>query len=349
MKQTKEDLLKILSIRHELTEYQVNCFIPLFEYLSIEKIRKYMRRLFVNFLEGDNLDNLLDRYIKLKSLPSKGVTFEKMILKYGKIIGKKKWDEYREKQAYTNTFEYKNKKYGITPEQFDEYNKNRAVTLENCIQKHGEKEGLKIWNSYIEKQKDAGCSLKYFKEKYGEIEGKKIYEDLNKKKANTLEGFLLRYGEDGILKYNEFVQNIKIGGYFSKSSQQLFYDLEQLLIDKKIDTSGVRYFSKNSEYGKMFKNTFKKYDFVDTVNMVAIEYNGDYWHANPKNYMPTEEFKFRGKKIIAKDIWDADMEKNRLLINSGFHLIIVWESDYKNDPTLTLERIYNELYRDKQF
>lgn len=89
MKQTKEDLLKILSIRHELTEYQVNCFIPLFEYLSIEKIRKYMRRLFVNFLEGDNLDNLLDRYIKLKSLPSKGVTFEKMILKYGKIIGKR--------------------------------------------------------------------------------------------------------------------------------------------------------------------------------------------------------------------------------------------------------------------
>jgi len=55
-------------------------------------------------------------------------TLDNMIRKYGEVEGKVKWDNYRKKQAESNTFEYKQKKYGWTKEQFDEYNKSRGVS-----------------------------------------------------------------------------------------------------------------------------------------------------------------------------------------------------------------------------
>ena len=49
-------------------------------------------------------------------------TKEKAIKKYGEVDGLKKWEEYCKKQAISNTFEYKQNKYGWTKDQFDEYN-----------------------------------------------------------------------------------------------------------------------------------------------------------------------------------------------------------------------------------
>ena len=83
---------------------------------------------------------------KLKSKEfrsNSAVTLKNCIRKYGEIDGEKKFNDYREKQALTNTFEYKRDKYGWTREQFDEYNKSRRSV--------GEKNGnygssyYKVW------------------------------------------------------------------------------------------------------------------------------------------------------------------------------------------------------------
>lgn len=66
---------------------------------------------------------------KLKSKEfrsNSAVTLKNCIRKYGEIDGEKKFNDYREKQALSNTFEYKRDKYGWTREQFDEYNKSRG-------------------------------------------------------------------------------------------------------------------------------------------------------------------------------------------------------------------------------
>lgn len=64
-------------------------------------------------------------------------TKENFILKYGEQQGLIRWNNYCDKQRYSNTFQYKQQKLNWTKQQFTQYNKSRAVTLENLIAKHG--------------------------------------------------------------------------------------------------------------------------------------------------------------------------------------------------------------------
>lgn len=78
-------------------------------------------------------------------------TLENFVAKYGEEEGKKRWDSYVNKCSVTNTFEYKQEKYGWTKEQFDEYNKSRAVTLALMIKRYGEEEGRMRYDEYCRK------------------------------------------------------------------------------------------------------------------------------------------------------------------------------------------------------
>ena len=64
-------------------------------------------------------------------------TEENLIRKWGEKIGKEKWEEYKRKQSYSNSFEYKSKEYGWSEKDFNDYNKNRSVTKENLIKRWG--------------------------------------------------------------------------------------------------------------------------------------------------------------------------------------------------------------------
>ena len=107
------------------------------------------------------------------------VTLENLIKKYGNIEGQNRWANYKSKQATSNTFEYKKEKYGWTEEQFKEYNRSRAVTLEKMIEKYGEENGTIMWETYCERQAFTNTK-KYFQEKYGEVTGSLKYFDINK-------------------------------------------------------------------------------------------------------------------------------------------------------------------------
>ena len=135
-------------------------------------------------------------------------TKEHWILMFGEEEGLKKWNHYCELQSKTNTFEYKKEKYGWTKEDFDAYNKTRAITLENQIAKYGEEEGTKRFKEYCDKQSYAGCKLEYFIEKYGEVEGKKKYEEVNAKKSLTVDTFINKYGEEeGVIRYHNYMDS----------------------------------------------------------------------------------------------------------------------------------------------
>lgn len=70
----------------------------------------------------------LDEAVKQKNEYNKkrAVTLDNLVKRHGETIGKKKWESYKQKQAYTNSYEYKKKKYGWTKEQFNHYNKSRG-------------------------------------------------------------------------------------------------------------------------------------------------------------------------------------------------------------------------------
>jgi len=54
-------------------------------------------------------------------------TKSNFIKKYGKKEGTRRWNEYKNKQAYSNTLEYKKKKYSWSEQDWIEYNKSRGL------------------------------------------------------------------------------------------------------------------------------------------------------------------------------------------------------------------------------
>ena len=265
-------------------------------------------------------------------------TKENMISRYGEEIGLLKWDSYCKKQAETNTFEYKQKKYNITKEEFNRYNQSRAITKENMISRYGEEVGLLKWNTYCERQSYAGCAEDYFIKKYGEKEGKTFYINLNKQKAITLPNFIRKYGEDeGLLQYNNLTMS---NHYYSKPSQELFSAIDNELL--KIFNSDTSYYAiKNKEFHKWSHVLNKSccYDYVISSMKFCIEYNGDIYHANPCKYLPTEIPRYRGNKKTALEIWKHDRLKNEVLINEGWQVLIIWDSDYQADKSGTIKKV----------
>ncbi len=63
----------------------------------------------------------------------------------------------------------------------------------------------------------------------------------------------------------------------------------------------------------------------------AIEFNGTYYHADPRFYQPNDLVRFIKKEKIAKDVWQYDEKKAQKCKEKGIQLLIVWEDDWNKD------------------
>jgi len=68
--------------------------------------------------------------------------------------------------------------------------------------------------------------------------------------------------------------------------------------------------------------------YIPSLNLI-IEYNGDYWHCNPKKYK--SDYYNKKKNKFAWEIWEYDKNKLELIKNNGYTLEVIWESDFKNN------------------
>lgn len=260
------------------------------------------------------------------------VTLQNMIKSYGQKKGKKRWDSYCFKQANKNTFQYKKEKYGWTRQQFDQYNKSRAVTLDNCIRRHGIQKGTKVFNDYCQKQAYAGNKLQYFIQKYGEKDGLKIYQQICKNKAITLGNMIKIYGQQlGKQVYSKWLdKKIGFGNGFSKISQQLFNSISQ-----KMKRNDFKYGANGGQKCILMGNSYCFTDFYDPQTEKIIEFYGSFWHADPNEYNADDIMKFPNTKqnLMAKQIWQKDRKRIQKLNELGYNNIkIVWQLDYKKDP-----------------
>ena len=248
------------------------------------------------------------------------MTKDHMIEKYGQEKGTEIWNNYCTRQAETNTFEYKSKKYGMSQEEFDSYNKSRAVTLDNLIRRHGQEKGTEIWNNYCTRQAETK-SWEYMVQTYGESKAKAI----NKVKSNTLQAYINRYGQEkGLEIYMSKVESFR--QYYSKSSQDFFNQLDKYL-SKKYTTY---YATKNKEYGV---NLNTKYIFLDYYILelkICIEFNGTHFHGDPRIFKKDDTPNPFNLKLTAGQIWKEDKERyEKLKELRGIDTVIVWEEDYK--------------------
>lgn len=267
-----------------------------------------------------------DEYKKICSA-TVGVTEQSMIKKWGEEEGKRRWKEYCDKQALTNTFEYKKEMYGWDKKKFKEFNKSRAVTKDLCIKRHGEEEGLKIWEEYCQKQSYTN-SLEYFINKYGKDEGTKKFNDFCKLRLSYTFGV-------------------------SAISQDCFKYILNALKNNCInyDTSEIYFAEKNNEFIVSKPNKSYSLDFYDKKNNIIVEFNGSLWHADPKRFKSTDiaikNSLFGGKNIIAQEIWDHDKERleNIKKCLPGAKIFIIWESDWKKDPDKAIEPVLKEYIK----
>ena len=197
-----------------------------------------------------------------------------MIKKYGISEGTQRWNSYCKKQADSNKFEYKHEKHGMTLEEYNEYNKSRAVTLDNMIKRYGVNEGLIHWNQYVERERYT-CTLPYYIEKYGEEIGKEKYDILINKRnpANRL------FGPSAISleMFNKLIKKFK---------------------------NNIIYYDDNEFKVKTLKYNLYYVDYYDETLNIVIEFYGNYFHLNPEKYSPDFiQYKNHEKCIKAKDKW----------------------------------------------
>ena len=256
-----------------------------------------------------------------------GHSKEILILKYGEVDGARRWKQYCDKQAYTNTFEYKKEKHGMTREEFDIYNKSRSVTLDTMIYRHGDVDGPRLYKEYTNKQAYAGCALEYFVEKYGKDDGTLKYQELNKKKTHSVDSYIDKYGDDGERKYIDYVTSRTPLNY-SISSQIVCNSIRELVgFDVK------QYYATLNKEFCLYDNHLKKayfYDYACVPAKVIMEYNGDFFHVNEawtvekqKAWKNPFDLTISYEDQIAKD-----KRKREVAIENGYEIYYIWESDW---------------------
>ena len=269
--------------------------------------------------------------LKHKSKEKHAVTLENLIRKWGEGLGKQKWEHYCKKQAETNTFEYKQEKYGWTKEQFDEYNASRAVTKENLIKRWGEEEGIKKWNNYVDRQIQTK-SKDYVIDKYGND----YWIELCKKKTNNLENFISRWGEEeGTKKFEEYHKNLcnRVGAVKSMVSKQCFEDIIDILNWKhskefgNFDEENVLYYDK--ETPRFYDGKAYYLDCFFLNYNIDIEFNGDIFHGNPRKFRDNERCNPWYPQATAKQLRDKDQIRYDILKQQfNIDTLVIWEDEY---------------------
>jgi G:T-mismatch repair DNA endonuclease (very short patch repair protein) len=86
----------------------------------------------------------------------------------------------------------------------------------------------------------------------------------------------------------------------------------------------------------------RPYDTFVVDKNLLIEYNGTFWHRDPR-FFP-KEMTHKGNCLLTEkteDVWERDKQKINLARDNGYDIIVVWEHDWKNckDKTTYIKNI----------
>lgn len=215
------------------------------------------------------------------------------------------------------------KKFKDNPEK---YASKQPTRIEYYLKKgYSEEESKKLLS-----ERQATFSKEICIEKHGVEKGTKIWLDRQDKWLNNMNS----KSEEEKAEINRKKLS---GAQYSPISQKLLWD-----VYKRSGTHKSKFGELNAEFYLQNKNNkWFAYDYVDTYKKKCIEFNGDFWHCNPKKYKKDYIHRVRGVK--ASKVWDNDKNKINLIKSKGYKVLVIWESDYKKNPKETLEKCLNFL------
>lgn len=123
--------------------------------------------------------------------------------------------------------------------------------------------------------------------------------------------------------FNKVWKNSKIG-YISKGQREVFelLELDGFELDGRLSTMRV--------------------DIINKEKKIAIEYNGDYWHCNPRTWNPEDYNK--AIEMKAKEKWQKDRNRKFMIESLGYKVFVIWESGWKEDKEKYLNRVREEYH-----
>lgn len=169
-------------------------------------------------------------------------------------------------------------------------------------------------------------SLDICVEKYGVMLGTKVFFERQNKWQNTLQS---KSDEETKLINSKKIR--KSGTSISKQETILKNILELEFNAEEVETQyQLKYYDKEK-----LKNKFFMYDIK--IGNVIIEYNGDFWHRNPKKYGVNDELNQKGfLKVKTADIWNRDALKKKVAEENCYYYYVVWENDFKQNQSETV-------------
>lgn len=195
----------------------------------------------------------------------------------------------------------------------------RRITSKRCIDYYTVR-----GHSKEEAKELVSNEQKYFSkeiciEKYGEEKGLKIWKERQVKWQETLKS----KPPEEIARINKL--KLFKGGSVSKGETFLFEHLQKEKIPCK-------------KQHAIQKNDISYYVYDIVYQNKIIEYNGDFWHANPKKYKRCDVLRLPNNTTTAEKIWKKDQEKINFAQSQGYKVLIVWESEFKENKEEVLSK-----------
>lgn len=158
-------------------------------------------------------------------------------------------------------------------------------------------------------------SLETCIQKYGEIKGKQKFIERQNLWQNTLNS----KSDEEIERINK--SKLSNGFSISKAEKEIFETLKSEFPNLKI-----QHCLKNSDN--------KRWIYDLCLNNKIIEYNGSYWHADPRFYTPQSLINHK----TAVEVWENDRLKIENAYAHNYEVLIIWEHDYKRNKSSEIEK-----------
>lgn len=103
---------------------------------------------------------------------------------------------------------------------------------------------------------------------------------------------------------------------------------------KLLENKGYVVSNNTFRYSKNGKNKYLFPDGIIESEKIVLEYNGSFWHADPKRY---KENDIIHHNKCAKDIWEEDYKKRIIYEENGYKVFVIWSDDFLNDKEKCVE------------
>ena len=217
-------------------------------------------------------------------------------------------------------------KYGSNNPFFGKHHSKE--TIEDLKAKCSES-SKKMWeNSEYRKKVIEGATGLKRSEEFKETQRKnalKQFKDINQREIRSEK--MKETWKSGRIVYTEHPSINR-----SKIEKEFISKLEEKIPNGLITESSIKYIDNNSNRWLFPDIIYKNY---------IIEFNGDYWHANPKKFKADDLIDKKG--ITAQEQWEEDKRKKEIYESLGYKVIYVWESDFKENKEEILNKIFEKI------